>query len=233
MKRFLMILALVSMMAAPLLANPTGAPDNLPDLSTWPAGSTRTTHQYWTFSGDHIVQAGAEWITEPEEVDNPVPQGVVAIIGAESGLRWEGDNDNGTFYGNDIRVAVKLDNYEDGIFKVMWFDIGASAAPINFSWVAHDGGVLTFDYQPIYDPCQPADFGLLIWPNPAWEEIHFTIPGQYLPDGPTGAPDGQSGAWLDYIHVDTICYQIPAPGAILLGSIGVGFVGWLRRRRSL
>jgi len=45
------------------------------------------------------------------------------------------------------------------------------------------------------------------------------------------SPEGQINTADLYARVT--CQPIPAPGAILLGTLGTGLVGWLRRRRTL
>jgi len=67
-----------------------------------------------------------------------------------------------------------------------------------------------------------------------WTSTTFSgLPGKTLLITATGqawsgfATYGQLG--IDWISAT----PIPAPGAVLLGSIGAGLVGWLRRRRSL
>jgi len=57
-----------------------------------------------------------------------------------------------------------------------------------------------------------------VWPQPEWEGIMFTLLGT-------------NGVTAESVEVATVC--IPAPAAVILGGIGVGLVGWLRRRRCL
>ena len=63
-----------------------------------------------------------------------------------------------------------------------------------------------------------------------WSEGQFTYSGTLVSKAVIGLNSQVSSRFaIDNLSINTI----PAPGAVLLGSIGVGLVNWLRRRRTL
>ncbi len=110
--------------------------------------------------------------------------------------------------GNDGDILIEARDIGgtlvDSFYQASTLD-GQPAGPITLS----GSGIRTLSWQ---DSKKDMTFAPL-------DNILLTMPEPDNGNGDNG--NGHDPGW------------IPAPGAILLGSIGVGLVGWLRRRRTL
>jgi hypothetical protein len=220
MKKLVLGFVVCALMAAPALANIT-------ILDQYKGAAYTDTVYGFTTDVDHYGSAFIidydSWHTNIPGIGTPSP---AAVTLSPPGADWNGWFAPGIVFGEeDVAMSFTIPNlYNPRYFKLIQVEIVYGGGQLtNGALIVPQGSHVSLPQPPVYgiDPATglpDITWTWKVWPQPEWETI---ILGLFA----------ENGIGVDSVRVATVC--IPAPAAVILGSIGTVLVGWLRRRRCL